>query len=321
MTTDSLERSVKQPPRRAPTSALRKTARQLWRHRWLYVMLLPGLLFFGVFVYWPHLGSVVAFQDYSPFLGFEDSPWVGLKHFRRMFADPEVWRVTWNTLYLNFLGLGFGFPLAIILAVMIYEAKNKLFKRFVQTAVFVPYFISLVVIVGIWYQLFGSSGLVNEALVSLGANKISFMTSPDWFRFNYVAQSIWKNTGYNTIIYLAALAGVSSELHDAAAIDGASRLQRIWHVTLPAIRPVIVILFILSLGHILSVGFEHVFLLLNASNDLTAQVIDTFVYYRGVAAGNFSFATAVGLIKGVVALVLVLTANHAVRRFTGKGAF
>lgn len=291
----------------------------LWRHKWLYIMLAPGVVFFIVFIYVPLAGNIIAFQDYSPFLGFADSPWVGLKHFERLFSDRDVLQALENTLVLNVLQLVISFPIPIILALMLNEVRNTLFKRTVQTIVYIPYFISFVVIVGIWYQLFGSNGLINQIFAELGGDKVRFLTSPDWFRFNFIAQTIWQGSGYGTIIYLAALTGISDDLYEAASIDGASHWQKVWNITLPGIRPVILVLFIINLGNILTTGFEHVFLLLNASNESTAQVLDTFVYYRGIVNGNFSFATAVGLVKGLVGLVLVLAANQFAKRFGDGG--
>lgn len=291
----------------------------LRRHKWLYIMLTPGVVFFIIFIYVPLAGNIIAFQDYSPFLGFADSPWVGLKHFERLFSDRDVLQALENTMILNLLQLVISFPIPIILALMLNEVRNKLFQRTVQTIVYIPYFISFVVIVGIWYQLFGSNGLINQIIAEIGGDKVRFLTSPDWFRFNFIAQTVWQGSGYGTIIYLAALTGISNDLYEAASIDGASHWQKVWNITLPGIRPVILVLFIISLGNILTTGFEHVFLLLNASNESTAQVLDTFVYYRGIVNGNFSFATAVGLVKGVVGLVLVLAANQFAKRFGDGG--
>lgn len=292
---------------------------RIWRDKWLYIMLLPGVIFFIVFIYVPLAGNIIAFQDYSPFLGFYDSPWVGLKHFERLINDRDVVQALENTIVLNVLQLVIVFPIPIVLALMLNEVRNTVFKRTVQTIVYIPYFISFVVIVGIWYQLFGSNGLINQVIVEMGGDKIRFLTSPDWFRFNFITQNVWQGSGYGTIIYLAALTGISQDLYEAASIDGASHWQKVWNVTLPGIRPVILVLFIISLGNILTTGFEHVFLLLNASNESTAQVLDTFVYYRGIVNGNFSFATAVGLVKGIVGLVLVLGANQLAKRFGDGG--
>lgn len=307
--------------RRQRHSTWRKELRQIWNHRWLYLLLLPGLLFFVIYVYVPLLGNIIAFQDYSPFRGFTGSSWVGLKHFERLFADPDVGRVLWNTIFLNGLQLALVFPVPIILALLLNEVRVNFFKRTVQSIVYLPHFISWVIIVGIWYQIFGSRGLTNQILAELGMDRIGFLSDPNWFRVNFLAQNIWKESGWGTIIYLAALAGIPEVLYEAAAMDGATRWQRMRYVTLPGILPVIMIILILNIGNMLNVGFEHIFLLLNSATEPVAQVLDTFVYTRGILNGNFSFATAVGLVKSVVGLFLVLGANRLARRFGGGGLF
>jgi len=307
--------------RRQRHSTWRKELRQIWNHRWLYLLLLPGLLFFVIYVYVPLLGNIIAFQDYSPFRGFTGSNWVGLKHFERLFADPDVGRVLWNTIFLNGLQLALVFPVPIILALLLNEVRVNFFKRTVQSIVYLPHFISWVIIVGIWYQIFGSRGLTNQILAELGMDRIGFLSDPNWFRVNFLAQNIWKESGWGTIIYLAALAGIPEVLYEAAAMDGATRWQRMRYVTLPGILPVIMIILILNIGNMLNVGFEHIFLLLNSATEPVAQVLDTFVYTRGILNGNFSFATAVGLVKSIVGLFLVLGANRLARRFGGGGLF
>lgn len=308
-------------PRQAKTSRWRQEMRHVWNHRWLYLLLLPGLLFFLIYVYIPLLGNVVAFQDYSPFRGFIDSQWVGFKHFERLFSDPDVFRVLKNTIVLNLLQLLFAFPVPILLAVMINEVSHTFFKRTVQSIVYLPHFISWVIIVAIWYQLFGSRGLANQILVELDIGRIGFLSDPAWFRPNFILQNIWKESGWGTIIYLAALSGIPLEQYEAAAIDGANRFQRLWYVTLPSIVPIIMIILILNIGNMLNVGFEHIYLLLNSATEPVAQVLDTFVYTRGILNGNFSFATAVGLVKSLLGLVLVITANRLAQRFGGGGLF
>ena len=282
---------------------------------------MPGLLFFVIYVYIPLLGNVIAFQDYSPFRGFLNSQWVGLKHFERLFTDPDVLRVLRNTIVLNLLQLIFAFPVPIMLALMINETRHTFFKRTVQSIVYLPHFISWVIIVAIWYQLFGSRGLVNQVFSEFDLARVGFLSDPTWFRPNFILQNIWKESGWGTIIYLAALAGVPEDLYEAAAIDGATRFQRLWHVTLPSIMPIIMIILILNIGNMLNVGFEHVYLLLNSATESVAQVLDTFVYTRGILNGNFSFATAVGLVKSLLGLVLIIAANRLARRYGGGGLF
>jgi putative aldouronate transport system permease protein len=303
------------------SSSVRRVAIDIWRHRWLYVLLMPGLLFFLVYVYLPLLGSVVAFQDYSPFRGVSGSAWVGLDNFRKLLDDPDIVRVTWNTLVLSGLQIVLAFPIPIILALMLNELRGHLFKRSIQSILYLPHFISWVIIVGIWYQLFGSRGLVNQFLNQVGASSVSFLTDPDMFRFMFVLQTVWKESGWGTIIFLAALAGVDADLYEAAAIDGASRWQRLWHITLPSIMPIILLVLILRLGNVLDTGFEHIFLLLNSGTEPVAQVLDTYVYTRGIVRGDISFATAVGLVKGLVGLVLVVAANRLSKRFGQEGVY
>lgn len=310
-------RSPSQPV--VPTSAVSKRLKSLWEHKWLYVLLLPGLLYFLIYVYVPLAGNVIAFQDFSPFRGIANSPWVGLKQFERLFTDPDLGRVLVNTLVLSGMQIILAFPVPIVLALMLNEVRNQLFKRSIQTIIYLPHFISWVVIVGIWYEMFGSQGLFNQIGMESGLGRVNFLTDPTWFRINFVLQNVWKGAGWGTIIFLAALTSIDEQLYEAAAIDGASRLQRIRHITLPGIRPVIFIVLIIQLGNVLNIGFEHIFLLLNSSTDPFAQVLDTFVYYRGIVNGNFSFATAVGLVKGFVGMFMVLSANWAAKRFGDGG--
>lgn len=306
------------PTRRTRLSRL---ATRIRGHGWLYVLLLPGLIFYLVYVYLPLLGSVIAFQDFSPFRGFTGSAWVGLKHFERLFSDRDVGRVLWNTVVLSLCQIIFAFPVSIVLALMLNEVRARIFKSTVQSVLYLPHFLSWVIIVGIWYQIFGTRGIANQALVELGFERVNFLTSEALFRPMFVLQTIWKEAGWGTILFLAALAGIDADLYEAAALDGASRWQRTLHITLPGLTPIIILLLILRLGNVLNVGFEHVFLLLNSSTERVAQVLDTFVYYRGIVNGDFSFATAVGLVKGLVGLVLVLGANQLAKRFGEEGVF
>lgn len=295
---------------------------RLWRRRWLYVLLLPGLLYFIIFIYIPYFGSVIAFQDFSPFRGIDGSPFVGLKHFERLFTDPAVGRVIVNTLILSGLQILIAFPVPIMLALMLNEVASPLYKRVVQSIVYLPHFISWVIIVGIWNQIFGAQGLANQVRVeAFGLDPVSFLTNIDFFRPSFIIQNIWKESGWGTIIFLAALSGINVQLYEASAIDGANRWQQIRHVTLPGIMSVVLIVLIIRLGHVLTVGFEHIFLLLNSASESQAQVIDTFVYTRGILNGNFSFAAAAGLVQGIVGLGLVLLSNWLAKRFGEGGIF
>ncbi|WP_244527439.1 ABC transporter permease [Lihuaxuella thermophila] len=302
-------------------SKMGKWKARLWRDRYLFLLLFPGLLYYIVYKYIPMLGSVIAFQKYSPFLGFFDSPWVGLANFERIFEDAEVVRVLWNTLLLSFLQIVFAFPVPILLALMLNELRNKLYKRLIQSLVYLPHFLSWVVVIGIVTIFLRSEGMVNHVLSSLGIQPIPFLNDPDYFMPLVVLEVIWKESGWGTVIFLAALAGVNPHLYEAAIVDGANRWRQIWHITLPALRSTIVILFILRLGTVLDSGFEQIFLMLNPFNMEVGNVLDTYVYFKGIQQGDYSFAAAVGLFKGVVGLVLVVIANRLAKRFGEEGLY
>jgi putative aldouronate transport system permease protein len=268
------------------------------------------------------IGLVIAFQDFNPFRGFADSEWVGLEHFITIFEDPKVIRVIWNTLELSFLQIVVAFPIPIILSLMLNEIRNEYFKRVIQSIIYLPHFLSWVVVVGVTMIFLRGEGLVNGILQSwFGMETIPFLTNPDWFKPLIILQVIWKEGGWQTIIFLAALSGVSPSLYEAAEIDGANRWHKIWHVTLPAIRNVIVILLILRLGDVMDSGFQQIFLMLNPFNMEVGNVLDTFVYYKGIQQADYSFASAVGLFKGVVGLILVVGANRIAKRFGEEGVY
>lgn len=307
-------------PRKSKGARLRA---RLWKDRYIYLLLMPGLLFFLVYRYVPMLGIVIAFKDYSPFMGIADSPWVGMKNFARIFENAEVVRVIWNTLIISLLQIVFAFPAPILLALMLNEVSRSAFKRVIQSIVYLPHFLSWVVVVGIVTIFFRNDGLVNDFLVEkFGLEQtIPFLTNPDYFRTFIVAEVIWKEVGWGTIIFLAALAGVNPALYEAAVMDGASRMRQIWHITLPAIRSTIVILLIIRLGDVMEVGFEQVFLQLNPFNMDIGNTLDTYVYYKGIQQSDYSFSTAVGVFKGVVGLVLVMAANKLAKRFGEEGVY
>ncbi|WP_199613770.1 ABC transporter permease [Paenibacillus alkalitolerans] len=292
------------------------------RDRWLYLMLLPGVLYFMAFKYLPMYGVVIAFMDYKPYLGFAESPWVGWKHFERFFGEPQFWQLFRNTAVLALYNLIFFFPLPIMLALLLNELRRERFKRFVQTCVYVPHFVSWVVVVGIFYLLFTTEGgVINELIFLLTGERIAFLLEPEWFRTMIVSQQIWKEAGWGTIIFLAALAGVDLQLYEAARIDGANRWHLLWHITLPAIRSTIVILLILRLGNFLDSGFEQIFLMLTSTNREVGEVFDTYVYMRGLTQAQYSYSTAVGLFKSVVGLALVVGANWLARRSGEEGVY
>lgn len=294
----------------------------MWRERYIYLLLLPGLLYFILFRYIPMFGLVLAFKDYSPFRGIWDSPWVGMEHFRTIFSDGEVLQVIRNTLYISFLQIAVAFPIPIVLALMLNEVRHSAYKRTIQSIVYLPHFLSWVIVVGMVTLFLRSEGLLNRALVSaFDIVPIPFLTHPNWFAPLIVLEVIWKEAGWGTVIFLAALAGIDPQLHEAAVLDGASRLQRIRDIVLPGLKPVIVILLILRLGNVLDTGFEQIFLMLNPFTIEVGNVLDTFVFFRGIQQGDYSFATAVGLFKGLVGLVLVVGANRLAKRWGHEGLY
>jgi putative aldouronate transport system permease protein len=296
--------------------------RRLIRDRYLYLMLLPGIIYFIIFKYFPMWGVLLAFKNFQPFLGFSGSDWVGLKHFNRFFGEPAFWMLFKNTIVLAFYNLIIFFPLPIIVALMLNEVRKELLKRFVQTLIYIPHFVSWVVVVGIVYIFFTTEGgIINDLIVFFGGEKINFLVSPEWFRTMITLEVIWKETGWGTIIFLAALAGVDLQLYEAARMDGAGRFRQLWHITLPAIRSTIVILFILRLGSFLDNGFEQIFLMLNAMNRDVGEVFDTYVYTVGITQGQFSYSTAVGLFKSVVGLILVVSANYLSKKLGEEGIY
>jgi putative aldouronate transport system permease protein len=296
------------PPKSSAWSAIKKDP-------WLYILLIPGLLYFIIFKYLPMFGIIIAFQDYQPYLGILKSEWVGFEHFRDFFTNPDFFKLLRNTLLISLYNLVFSFPLPIVLALLLNEVKNSAFKRTVQTMVYVPHFISWVVVASITYVLLTTEGgVINEILFRLTGNKIAFLTDPKWFRPLIVMQTVWKETGWGTIIFLAALSGVDPTLYEAATVDGATRWQQTWYITLPAISSTIVIMLILRLGSILDTGFEQIFLMMNSLNREVADVFDTYVYVMGITQGAFSYSTAVGLFKSVVGLILIEAANYFARK-------
>ncbi len=294
----------------------------LRRNKLLYLMILPGFVYFVIFKYLPMGGLIIAFQDYQPYMGIADSPWVGFKHFIRLFTEPTFMMLLRNTLVLFALNIIIFFPLPIILSLMLNEVRHKFFKNVVQTVIYIPHFMSWVIIVSITYVFMNvDGGVLNEMIAAMGGQKISFLTSPEWLRIVYIGQIIWKELGWSTIIYLAAITVVDTQLYEAAEMDGAGRLRKTWHVTLPAIRPVIITLLILKIGHTLDLGFEHMYLLLNSLNREVGEIFDTYIYTAGLKNGQLSFSTTVGLFKGVVGLILVMLSNKLAKKIGEDGVY
>ncbi|MDD9987368.1 MAG: ABC transporter permease subunit [Spirochaetaceae bacterium] len=295
-------------------------ARELFRHRYLLLLMLPGIAYFVVFRYVPIYGVILAFKEYDVYEGILFSPWVGLKHFRRLFEQHDVARVFWNTVEISVLRIVFGFPMPIILALLLNEIFNTKFKRTVQTISYLPHFLSWVVVAGLITELLSPSrGIYGYLMRLIGADTTVLLTSQTWFIPILIISGIWKEVGWGTIIYLATMSSINPELYEAAVVDGASRWRRAISITLPGILPVTAILLILSMSQILNAGFDQIFNLYNTLVYEIADIIDTYIYRVGLQSFEFEFATAVGLTKNVIALVLVLTVDRVVRRFTGYG--
>ncbi|WP_127588261.1 ABC transporter permease [Paenibacillus koleovorans] len=277
----------------------------------LYIFLLPALAYFLIFHYWPLYGLQIAFKDFLPSRGIMDSPWVGFKHFIEFFDSYLFWQLMRNTIEISLYSLVVGFPVPIILALMMNEVRSAKFKKTVQTVTYAPHFISTVVIVSmLMFFLSPQTGLLNKVVTSFGMEAIPFLSSPAWFKTVYVLSGVWQHAGWSSIIYLAALAGIDPQTHEAAVIDGASRLQRIFYINIPGIFPTIVILLILDIGNLMAVGFEKVYLMQNQLNMDSSNIIATYVYKRGIQEAQYSFAAAVGLFNSVINFILLLTVNR-----------
>lgn len=307
----------------APVSKAKNTFwKRVLRNKYIYLMVLPGFLYFIIFKYIPMAGLVIAFQDYQPYKGFLGSEWVGLEHFRRLFTDPGFWQIFKNTLIVFVVNILFYFPIPIILSVMLNEVANGYFKRLVQTIVYIPHFLSWVIIVSISFvMLTMDGGIINELMATLGLQPVNFLMNSEWFYPMYVLQVIWREAGWGTIVFLAAMASIDPGLYEAARMDGAGRFRQIWHITLPGIRNVIVVLLILKIGNVLDTSFEHIYLLLNSMNKDVAEILDTFVYTAGLKQGQFSFSTAVGLFKSVIGFALVVGSNWLAKKFGEDGVY
>lgn len=295
-----------------------------WKHMrkdyQLLLLFLPCLAFYIVFRYGPMYGLIIAFKDYSVFQGILGSEWVGLEHFEKFFSGNEFWILFRNTLLLGLYTLIFGFPVPIILAVMLNEVRTVWFKKTIQTFSYLPAFLSVVIVSSMVIDFLSpTSGIVNQVLKALGMESIYFMTEPSWFRTIYVASDIWQHAGYEAIIYLAAIAGINPTLYEAAKVDGATRLQMIRHVTIPSILPTILVMFIMKTGNLLRIGYEKVLLLYNPMTYEVADVFSTYVYRIGLLQANYSYASAVGLFEALVSMILLILANTFSKRLGGSG--
>ncbi|MCU6797325.1 ABC transporter permease subunit [Paenibacillus sp. WQ 127069] len=303
-----------------------QSRRSLWstmvQQKWMYVLAMPGILYFILFKFAPLWGLLIAFKEYNPYKGLWGSSWIGLTNFTEMFASQTFYIMLRNTFAINIFGIIFMFPVPILLALMLNEVRHEVFKRINQSIVYLPHFLSWVVVASMtFFMLSTDVGIVNKMISSLGFETVSFLSTPNYYWGLITLQSMWKEVGWGTIIFLAAMAGVDPQQYEAAVIDGASRFKQIWHVTLPAIRPTIIILLILRLGHMADVGFEQLLLMNNPLVTSVSQVFDTYAYTIGILGGKISVGVTVGMFKGVVGLVLVMLSNYVVKKMGQEGIY
>lgn len=289
---------------------------------WVLVLLMvPGVLYFLVFHYGAFAGNVVAFKEYIPFDGLWASPWVGVDNFTRMFGDGAFWHATWNTVAIAVLQLVFYFPVPLAIALLLHSLSSTFLRRFVQSVVYLPHFLSWVIVVALFQQVLGSTGVLNSVLGDAGLHTVDLIGNPEAYKPLVTLQVIWKDAGWGTIIFLAALMQVDEQQYEASAIDGAGPWRRFWHVTLPSVRPVVVLLLIMRLGDILSVGFEQMLLQRSSVGPEAGEVLDTFVFWQGLVGGDTGYAAAAGLFKGVIGAVLVFSANKVAHRLGEQGIY
>lgn len=307
--------------RPSPRTKLFMILKLAWRFKAFYIMLLPGIIYFVIFRYFPMYGVIIAFKDFAILDGITGSSWVDpwYKHFQSFYESPYFSQLLTNTLLISLYKLLWGTLPPIMLAVLLNECRVRWLKSIVQTLTYMPHFLSWVIIFGILLTLFSQNGgLINRWIVEAGGSSIPFLTSTEYFRSILVGSEVWQNLGWGAIIYLAAMAGIDPTLYEAAKVDGASRMRMIWHITLPGIRSIIVLLFVLKLGHLLDAGFDQIYILYNIQVYPVADIIDTWVYRTGLQQLNFSLASAVGLFKSVIGLILVLGANRVAKKW-GEG--
>ena len=316
------ERTLRR-PRRAGAQARVSLVQRIGSNRRLalFILMLPGVLHFLLFRYVPLLGNVIAFQNYDIFAGILGSKWVGVKHFASMFSYVEFYHIIRNTLLISFMSLTFGFPAPLCLALLLNEIPTMRVKRPVQTVLYLPHFLSWVIVGGIFINLLKINGIVNQLIAALGLTPVGFVTEPAWFRWVLVGVGIWREVGWGMIIYLAALAGVDPNLYEAAVVDGANRWRQVWHITLPSLRPAIVVLFLLRIGHLLDSNVEQVLIFLNPLVRDVGEVVDTYVYRVGLLSAQFSYTTAVGIFKSVVGIALIVGLNNLSKRLTGESIY
>lgn len=292
----------------------RRLFKQMAKRYDLYLMLLLPIAWYLIFHYGPLYGLQIAFKNFNPGKGILGSEWVGFDHFERFFNSYYFGRLLWNTLSINLFSLLIAFPIPILLAIIVTELRSKRFSKLLQNITYAPHFISVVVIVGILTVFLSSTGPINKLIELFGGSSVRFMESAGWFKTIFISSNIWQSMGWQSIIYIAALSGVNPQLYEAAKMDGASRLRRIWHVSLPGIAPVIVILLILDVGHFMNIGFEKILLMQNNLNLESSDVISTFVYTTGILKGEYSYTSAIGLFNSVINLMLLVLVNRVARK-------
>jgi len=304
-------------PKSSRYSLGQRFVRALKRDRWLYLIMLLPFVYYLLFCYYPMYGVTLAFKQYKPKLGIIGSPWAadnGLKYVKQVVNDPYFWTVFKNTIVLNIANLIITFPAPIILALLLNEVGSSKYKRVVQTITYLPHFLSTVVVVGMMNVMFNSSGIVNQAIASMGMEKIAFLNDAQYFRPMYIGSNIWQGIGWDSIIFLSALSGLDMELYEAARIDGAGRWKQTLHITIPGILPTIIIMLILAMGRIMNVSYQKILLMMTGSNQSVSDVISTYVYRRGITKADFSYATAVNLFQSLVSLLFVGVTNYISRR-------
>jgi putative aldouronate transport system permease protein len=294
-----------------------RTWKAVWKNWELYVLVAPVVAYFLIFQYAPMYGVQIAFKDFIATKGIDGSSWVGLKHFERFFNSYYAWRLISNTMGISLYQLVVGFPIPIILALMMNEVRSTRFKKTVQTVTYAPHFLSAVVLVGLMLALLSPrNGLINQLIVVFGGEPIHFISETGWFKSLYVLSDVWQNAGWASIIYMAALAGIDPQLYEAAVVDGANKLQKIIHITIPCLLPTAIILLILNVGSVMSVGFEKVFLMQNEVNLEASEVISTYVYKQGLLNAQFSFTAAVGLFNSLINFILLIVVNQMSKRLS-----
>lgn len=302
------------------TSKWATLKKRIRRDKWMYVLLLPGVVLTIIFKYVPMYGAVIAFKDYNPMLGILESPWVGLAHFKEFIGSPNFMVLLSNTLKISIYGLLLGFLPPILLALSLNQILNKKIKQKIQLILYAPNFISVVIIVGMLFLFLSANGPINGLVEKITGQPIMFMSNPAYFRTIYILSGIWQGMGWASILYTATLAGVSTDLYEAANIDGANILQKIWHIDLPALKPVMVINFILAAGGIMNVGYEKAFLMQTSMNIPTSEIISTYVYKVGLQSGDYAYSAAVGLFNMVINVILLLIVNNITKRLNeGQG--